>query len=300
MAKDPNYSDVKLLLDFDGPNGSTNIIDRSQYGHAVIASGNAAITTAVTLFGKPTLALDGAADCLTLPDIAAFELGSGNLEISLHLKTTQTTPYACLIGRDNGTFASGAWALMINAGSTGTVQLWVADHSTGSPLLSDSSAAINDGTMRQVSVTRDGSTWRLFVDCVLVSTASFSGTIADVPLPITIGRLPGYSRDFLGNMAQIRISGIARYTASFTPPAAPYLGAGDLSGVVLDATGAPAARLVAAMREDKRVIVGSAISDGVTGAYSIPAAGEGAHTLNFYPAAGENLPALVLRGVVPV
>lgn len=73
-----------------------------------------------------------------------------------------------------------------------------------------------------------------------------------------------------------------------------------LSGNVKDATGSNAARLVRAYREDTGAFAGETTSNGTTGNYSISTEYDGAHTLVFYPAGGESLPALVLRGVVPV
>ena len=301
MAKDANFSNVSLLLHCDGANGSTAVIDSSQYAHAVTVFGGAAISTASMLFGKPSLLFDGAGDYCVLPDTTALELGSGDFTIEFQIKTTQTSAYACPIGRDNASFVPGAWAILLNGPASGAVELWAQNYASGAPLLSAPSAGINNGAWHHVEVGRSSTTWRLFVDGVQAATNTFSGAFADADLPINLGRQPGYSRDFAGNLAQIRITkGLARHTANFTPPAAPFLGAGDLSGAVEDASGTPVSRLVRAIREDTGGFVGAVTSDATTGAYSIPATSEGAHTLIAYPAAGENLPALALRGVVPV
>ncbi len=74
----------------------------------------------------------------------------------------------------------------------------------------------------------------------------------------------------------------------------------EISGNVKDAAGDFAARTVRAFREDTGAFVGTSVSDGTTGAYSIATADTSAHTLVAYPAGGESLPALVLRGVVPI
>lgn len=91
---------------------------------------------------------------------------------------------------------------------------------------------------------------------------------------------------------------------SYAPPAGFFAGIGEqafvLSGVVKDAANAAAARLVRALREDTGAYVGGVISNATTGAYTIPTEHPGEHTLIAYPAAGESLPALTLRGVVPV
>ncbi len=301
MAKDADFDKVSLLLHCDGENGSTAVIDSSQYAHAVTVFGGAAISTASMLFGKPSLLFDGAGDYCVLPDTTALELGSGDFTIEFQIETIQTSAYACPIGRDNASFVPGAWAFLLNGPASGAVELWAQNYASGAPLLSAPSAGINNGAWRHVEVGRSSTTWRLFVDGVQAAINTFSGAFTDADLPINLGRQPGYSRDFAGNLAQIRITkGLARHTANFTPPAAPFLGAGDLSGVVEDASGAPAARLVRAVREDTGAFVGTATSDATTGMYSIPATSEGAHTLIAYPAAGESLPALTLRGVVPV
>ena len=103
---------------------------------------------------------------------------------------------------------------------------------------------------------------------------------------------------------------VANFGASpfvHTPPLGFYPGFGEitpdtfaLSGVVRDATNALAARKVAAYREDTNALVGTTTSDGTTGAYSIATPTDTAHTLVFYPAGGESLNALVLRGVLPI
>ena len=299
MAKDSNFADVSLLLHCDGANGSTAVIDSSQYAHAVTVFGGAAISTASMLFGKPSLLFDGAGGYCVLPDTTALEFGSGNFTIEFQIKTTQTLKYACPIGRDNATFVNGAWAVLLNGPASGAVELWV--HPLGAPLLSAPSAGINNGAWHHVAVARSGTTWRLFVDGVQVASNTFSGGFTDVGLPINLGRQPGYTRGFAGNLAQVRITkGFARYTANFTPPSAPFLGAGEMSGVVEDASGNQAARLIRAIREDTGGLVDSVMSDGTTGEYLITARVDSAHTLIAYPAAGESLPALTLRGVVPV
>lgn len=111
-----------------------------------------------------------------------------------------------------------------------------------------------------------------------------------------------------GNQASAS-SGTANFGATafaYTPPAGFQPGFGvvtttlTLSGTVRDATNALAARKVAAYREDTNALVGTTTSDATTGAYSITTPTDTAHTLVFYPALGENLNALVRRGVLPI
>lgn len=301
MGKDANFSKVSLLLHFDGANGSTSIVDSSPLRHTVTAVGNAQISTAQGVFGLPSLAFDGAGDYCTLPDVAALEFGAGDFTVEFVIRTTQTLTYACPIARDNGNFNAGAWALLLNGNGTGSLQLWNASYSTSVPHLSTStSPALNDGAWHHVALVRNGSAWALYVDGASRATSTWAGTMADVALPTTLGRDPGRARDFAGHLAQVRITkDLARYTANFTPPTAPHAMSGAFSGTVRDASGALAARLVRATRDDTGAFGGSTTSDAGTGAYSIPATADTAHTILAYPAAGENLPVLALRGVVP-
>lgn len=104
---------------------------------------------------------------------------------------------------------------------------------------------------------------------------------------------------------RIKVSAKTGYTAALTLAASGSVQImGRLGGVVRDASGNPAARAVRAIHEGTgdvaNTIVKSVTSDATTGAYSLPTAAGGAHTVIAYPAAGENLPALALRGVVPI
>ena len=73
-----------------------------------------------------------------------------------------------------------------------------------------------------------------------------------------------------------------------------------LSDTVTGSTGSPAARAIRAIREDTGAYVGGVISNATTGAYTIPTEHPGEHTVVVYPVAGENLPALVHHGVIPI
>ena len=74
----------------------------------------------------------------------------------------------------------------------------------------------------------------------------------------------------------------------------------SVSGVVQDASASPAARKVHLYHEASSLLVGEATSSAVNGTYAISTYNTDGHTAVAYPAAGENLPALILSGVVPV
>lgn len=140
----------------------------------------------------------------------------------------------------------------------------------------------------------------------------FGSTVAMAELVITNGIGMGggegqhafsfdfqYSDDGLVWSTLFSVPNSARSTssgASYTYSLTTYF----FSGVITGADGSPQARKVVASREDTGEFVGSTTSDASTGVYALQAANSGAHTLVAYPASGEDLPALVLRGVMPV
>ncbi len=92
---------------------------------------------------------------------------------------------------------------------------------------------------------------------------------------------------------------------AFAPPTGYNAGFGvpvvtTLSGTVTGSTGSPVSRAIRAIREDTGAYVGGVISDATTGAYTISTEHPGEHTVVAYPVTGENLPALVHHGVIPI
>ena len=301
MAKDANFSNVSLLLHCDGANGSTAVIDSSQYAHTVGVSGTAAISTTKEKYGGASL-YTGTVGA-TIPSSTAFDFGSGDMTIELWFASTATSFETTLIARDWVSAPwSGGWVIQMRASASGPVRVFMADWNTGTPLMVGTTTTHGDGNWHHLAWTKQGDVHRLFLDGVQEATATTAAAFSAVDKRISIGHdLALGTRPLDGYVDEVRITkGFARYTANFTPPAAPFPGAGDLSGAVRDAADAPVSRLVRAYREDNGKYVGAATSDATTGAYSIPAAIDGPHTLITYPAAGENLPALALRGVVPV
>jgi len=71
---------------------------------------------------------------------------------------------------------------------------------------------------------RSGNSLLLFIDGVLEASGSFSASIPNVTALPTVGvRASTGGSPWLGWIDEFRISvGVARWTANFTPPAAPY------------------------------------------------------------------------------
>lgn len=211
--------DAELMLRGDGDNLSTAIVDSRSSPKTVTVYGNACISTSYSVFGGSSLHFDGSGDYLEVSD--SFEFGGSDLTVQFWLKTSTTFTYAGVIGKDDGSFPVGAWGLLLNGNGNGSIQLWNASYSRGSPLLNSAAVGVNDDTFHHIALVRYGSAWTIYKDGVGIATNTWSGSMATIALSLNIGRDPGYSRDFNGYIDDLCISLKAEYTGDFTPPSAP-------------------------------------------------------------------------------
>lgn len=210
---DLHLAKVSLLLHMDGAEGSTAFTDSSSFPKGVAAAGNAKISTAQSKWGG-SLMLGGSGDYLAAPADLGFVFGTGDFTVELWINTT-TTAEKVLVDQYCG---GESWQFAVKSGKLS----W---YSSGYVL--GGNTAVNNGAWHHVAATRSAGTLRFFVDGVLDGTATLS---ANYPHQVVLGigaqvssRNPAY--DFPGYIDELRITkGVARYTASFAPPTAAFLG----------------------------------------------------------------------------
>jgi hypothetical protein len=215
---DPNFANVSLLLHGDGTNGSQTIIDSSPSPKTITAVGNAQISTAQSKFGGASIAFDGNGDYLTTSMLSADNaLGTTNFTIEFWLRLNSTAPSLTSLVDYRPAGTQGAYPALYLANASIRYYVNTGDRIVGSDL------SIN--VWYHVVLCKASSNTRLFVDGVQVgSTYSdavnylgsnnrpYVGVFSDS----LTGSLNGYIDD-------LRITkGIARYTANFTPPTAPF------------------------------------------------------------------------------
>lgn len=290
MAQDADFDKVSLLLNCDGTNGSTSFVDNSLRTKVATVSGAQIITSQFKFGGASGEFTTG--DYLTYLASADFGFGTGDFTIEYWMRPTLTgdSNNAILDFRD----VDAGIPLLIGSTTGGAIRYY-----DGATVRTGGSMAAN--VWAHVSWTRISNVNNIRLDGVTVSSYTATQDFGSSK-PLCIGaNVVKTAERYNGLLDEIRITkGLGRYPTDFTPSTAPFSQMGDLSGLVEDASGDPAARLVRAMREDTGALAGQTFSDATTGAYFLSVNSTGAHTLNFYPAAGEDLPALVLRGVVPV
>jgi hypothetical protein len=230
---DASYSSVSLLLHGNGANGSTTITDSSPSPKTVTAVGNAQISTAIAdPFGNSTrgvLAFDGSGDYLTAPDNDGFEFGSGNFTIESWIYATAgTNTFRCLIAKSSRSDGSGSGSFVLQISSANKLQmLFDSDAGILFDIDRQGTTTITLNSWHHMALTRSGTTFRGFLNGILEVSAVSSIALVNNAEVLTIGAL-GYLAGsfvsfFTGYIDELRITkGVARYTANFTPPTAPF------------------------------------------------------------------------------
>jgi hypothetical protein len=216
-------SQVSLLLHGDGANGSTTITDSSPTPKTVTAAGNAQISTAQSKFGGASIAFDGTGDVLTIPDNSVFDFGSGNFTIEGWIyQATPTTGLRLLYAKR--TIPSPGISNVAVAVNGGTMTAWAASGTASWDIVNGVTfGAATTNTWTHFAVVRNGTAFTGYLGGVGTSLGTSSATIINTASSVSIGGDTDGTSAFAGYIDDLRITkGVARYTANFTPPTAPF------------------------------------------------------------------------------
>jgi hypothetical protein len=236
------YTNTVLLLHGDGTNGSTNIVDSSKVAGSpktVTAVGNAQISTAQSKpgFGGSSISLPGGNDFLSTPSSADWNFGTGDLTIEawVYIAGNSVTDFDGIRGANivnTWTTSPVGWAFSLvgNASTTGTGLAFDTWTTGGNGTLFRATTTISQLTWHHVAATISGGIRRSFLNGTLLSgTTSTVGTgytqANNQGSALRVGRTPtsDYPLPLNGYIDDLRITkGVARYTANFTPPTAPF------------------------------------------------------------------------------
>jgi hypothetical protein len=212
---DPDFANVSLLLHGDGANGSTTIVDSSPSPQTVTAFGNAQISTAQSKFGGASIAFDGSGDYLTGPsNNANFNFGTGDFTIEAFAYPVEPRSGTIFCYRSSA--SDGVIVIQY-------ISQWFAK--VGNTSVAGGSVTIN--SFSHIAAVRASGVLTLYVNGTSVgsnssATDNVTGSASHV---VRIGA-PSESTSSLqwnGYIDDLRITkGVARYTANFTPPTAPF------------------------------------------------------------------------------
>ena len=218
VSDDPYWGNVVSLIHFDGADASTTFTD--QKGKSWTATGNAQLDTAQFKFGTASLLLDGTTDKIQTASSSDFDFGTGAFTIECWVRPA-VLYFGAFISRR--TFSANGWVLgMFDDGSVALRAKIGAAYSD--TYLRSAAGVLTAGVWSHVALTRTGSDWYLFVDGVVVDTLTNAGALHDQAESVRIGVANNASEwDYNGHIDEVRITkGVARYTAAFTPPSAPF------------------------------------------------------------------------------
>lgn len=215
MSGDPYYNYTSLLLPFTGANNSTVFTDYSLSPKTITVAGNTKISTTQSKWGVGSGYFDGNGDYLSvsraIPVSADF-----TAEAWCYLRTHTTEKHILSQMDLSGAAIDGRFTLMIDA-STGLLRCFIG--ASSGHLSLPSSTAVPLSQWAHIAVSRASNIFILFINGVLTATsANYATAICNLPTNVGVYYLGAY---FTGYLQDLRItSGIARYTADFTPPAA--------------------------------------------------------------------------------
>jgi hypothetical protein len=222
-VNDARFADVPLLLHMDGTNGSTTFTDSSSTPKTVTANGNAQISTAQSKFGGASGLFDGTGDNLQIssPATSLINWYTSSYTIEYWIRATSftqapTTGAPIVVGNMTPTSTTNYWSF--GPISNGTVRFY---YFNGSTVSFTTVGAISTATWTHLAFVNQSGALTIYIDGVAAATSTISGTPqSSASTAFAVGQFN--NTGFNGYLDDLRITTSARYTANFTPPAAPF------------------------------------------------------------------------------
>jgi hypothetical protein len=208
-------SQVSLLLHGDGANGSTTIVDNSPSPKTVTAVGNTQISTTDPKFGTGSIFLDGTGDWLTTPSNTGFAFGTADFTVEGWLKPAVVTAADRIIFDSRVTFDDTGIVFFIDA--NGRLNSFQGGLRANSGLL-----LLTSNVWQHFAYVRAAGVLYVYIGGSLGGSAALTTNLTS-PGTVRIGVRNDDAAPYSGYIDDLRITkGIARYTANFTPPTAPF------------------------------------------------------------------------------
>ena len=212
VLAEPYYNDVSLLLHGDGANGSTTITDSSPTPKTVTAVGSAQISTTQSKFGGSSIDNSVLGSYLSVAATTAFMFGTGDFTVELWLYFVAAASECRIIA-----FAGPNNTQLNLAYKNGGNRLTIVNEGVSHILTTSQDLIAN--SWQHIAYTRAANNLRLFFNGTQIgSTVGVAAINSNVSASLIVG-----DGVFRGYIDDLRITkGVARYTANFTPPTAPF------------------------------------------------------------------------------
>lgn len=207
---DPYWSDVSLLLKMEDADGGTAFTDSSS--NALTMTATAVVTSSEYKFGTRSANFQSGSKVIETPASSLFNF-PGDFTIEMWAR----------------------WSAVVNA--IGFRTLFTLGSYTNGILFRDDNLYVdgtsistdigldNDTAWHHYAVSRSGSALKAFKDGTSFATTTTSSQLNSTSASLQLGRSQHAtgSEYWIGQIDEVRITkGVARYTANFTPPTAPF------------------------------------------------------------------------------
>jgi hypothetical protein len=196
----------------------------------------ATVSTTQSRFGGASLAVNVASVVttarLTLPASTNFQFGLGEFTYECWIYPTALNGTAGSAGyvldfRLSSSLQPGITLSGLASGSTGNI-IVTGMNTTITNTLITSSVTVNTNNWHHIALTRSGSTVTLWINGTSRGTATNTESLNATGITPTIGRgATSTAQNFRGYIDEVRVSQIARYTATFTPPTSAFVNDAD-------------------------------------------------------------------------
>ena len=206
-------TNTSLLLGFT--NGA--IYDNAEINNLETVS-SAQISTSVFKYGTGSVRT-GSGNYLSTPMKSQFQFAAGDFTVETWAYIVNNVATASLLDCNQ---AGSNFGWFLEYSNTRGLLFYMGTGSSGSDVRYATTPALT--TWTHLAVSRQSGTLRLFINGVLVASGSLPNSSV-ATLPLLVGAANSYTTlyYFDGYLDDIRITnGVARYTATFTPPTAAF------------------------------------------------------------------------------
>lgn len=221
---DPDFASVSLLLGFEGADESTTFTDESSDERTITVTGDCQIDTAQKKFQTSSLLIppNGTDDKLDAGLAAEFAIADRAMTFEFFLRLNEVDRLQMLLNKRHTSGAAEDWWSYMGADNKLVFHGW--DVGVVQEIAIGTTALVVDTWYHVAFVTEADGTWSIYLDGVLEDATVAGVSVSTHVGTLKIGGQPvNPQRDLNGWMDELRITtGVARYTANFTPPAAAF------------------------------------------------------------------------------
>lgn len=215
-----DFLNCKLLMHFNGSNGSTTIVDDSSYAHTVTTNGIGSLDTSEKKFGTASFGMPTSAEGITANHSADYNVGSSATDFSIefwHYDISTINTNHILASKYAFTSLE---PFTIRVGTNNKLSVLTSDNAGGTQVSLADPGTITRNAWRHYAYCNKGGTFYLYNHGTMVASATPSAfTFGDNSGQVYIngGGMQGWVDDF-----RLVIGESAYDGSDFTPPTAEF------------------------------------------------------------------------------